>query len=73
MLMVPMMIAYGILATPGIAFYVICITLIFFIPLVPVVLASILGTVIAYTASKFKHNNLLNIFILHYAKGTYSE
>lgn len=62
-LMIPMMIAYGILAQPGAAFYLICFTVMFFIPLVPIVLSSILGTIIAYVASKFRHSNLLNIIL----------
>lgn len=60
-LTIPMMIAYGILANPGPAFYIICLIVMFFIPLVPIVLASVLGTLIAYAASKFRYHNLLNI------------
>ena len=60
-MMVPMMIAYGALARPGATFYVICLTVMLFIPLVPIVIASFLGTFIAWAASKFRYNNLLNI------------
>ncbi len=60
-MMLPMMIAYGILAEPSIAFYVICFVVMFFIPLVPIIIASILGTIIAYLSSKFRYSNLLNI------------
>ncbi|HWT73824.1 MAG TPA: hypothetical protein VN258_03770 [Mobilitalea sp.] len=62
-LTVPMMIAYGILANPNPVFYFICLLVMFFIPLVPIIIASVLGTVIAYAASKFRHNNLLNIIL----------
>lgn len=59
--MVPMMIAYGILAHPGILFYVFCSVGMLFLPLVPIVVASLVGTLIAFAASKFRHQNLLNI------------
>jgi ABC-2 type transport system permease protein len=60
-IMIPMMIAYGILARPEATFYLFGIILTFFIPLVPIVVASFLGTIIAYAASKFRYSNLLNI------------
>lgn len=62
-LMVPMMITYGILANPDIVFYVFGFITMFFIPLVPIVIASIFGTIIAYTASKFRHSNVLTIIL----------
>ncbi len=60
-LIVPMMIAYGVLMTPSPMFYILGLLIIFFIPLIPIVAASVLGTIIAYAASKFRHSNLLNI------------
>ena len=62
-IMVPMTVAYGILTNPGIQFYVISVFAILAMPLVPIVIASILGTIIAYIASKFRHNNLLSIIL----------
>ena len=61
MIMVPMMIAYGILARPSVLFYLISAASIPFLPFVPIVIASFFGTIIAYVASRFRHNNLLNI------------
>lgn len=60
-LMVPMMVAYGLLSNANLIFYLISAITIFFIPLVPIVIASFLGTAIAYLASKFKRSNALNI------------
>lgn len=60
-LILPMTIAYGILAAPGISFYIMSLILMFIIPLVPIVAASVIGTVIAYIASRFRFNNALNI------------
>jgi len=59
--MFPMMIVYGILANPGTGFYIMSLLLMLFAPLIPLVFASVIGTFIAYLASKFRHNNLLNI------------
>jgi len=61
--MIPMMIAYGVLAKPSISFYLISSLLLFFIPLIPIIVASILGTAIAYAASKFRHSNLINVVV----------
>lgn len=60
-MIIPMVIAYGILALPDPMFYVISLIIMFFIPLIPIVMASVIGTVIAYIASKFKRGNFLNI------------
>lgn len=60
-MLVPMMVAYGILARPELAFYLITTTAMFFVPLVPIVLASFLGTIVAYAASRFRHSNLFSI------------
>ncbi len=60
-LMVPMTIAYGILANPEIQYYINSIILLFFIPFLPIVVAALVGTVIAFAASKFKHSNILTM------------
>lgn len=62
-LMVPMMLAYGILANPDVRFYLIGFITLFFIPFVPIVVSSLIGAVIAYVASKFRHSNLLTIIL----------
>jgi ABC-2 type transport system permease protein len=62
MLIVPMMLAYGILASPSVQFYVLGFIAMLFLPLVPIVIASFIGAIIAYLASKFRYSNLLNIF-----------
>ena len=64
MLLLPMMLAYGILAQPTILFYVFGLIAMLFVPLVPIVIASFIGTLIAYVASKFRRNNLLNIVLI---------
>lgn len=58
---VPMMIVYGLLARPNIMFYITGFITLFFIPLVPIVIASFLGTLIAYAASRFRHSNVFSM------------
>jgi ABC-2 type transport system permease protein len=60
-MVVPMMLAYGLLAEPDVMFYILGCIAMLFIPLVPIVIASVFGTLIAYAASKFRHSNVLNI------------
>jgi ABC-2 type transport system permease protein len=61
--MVPNSIAYGILAKASPIFYVISIVSIFFIPLVPMIVATIIGTIIALVSAKFRHSSLINLLI----------
>lgn len=61
MLIVPMMAAYGILASPDIIFYLTGTLSLFFVPLVPIVLASVLGTLITLVAVRFRRSNLVSI------------
>ncbi len=63
LMMLPMMVAYGLLASPGLPFYIIAFVALWFIPLIPMIIASILGTIISYLASKFRYSNLVNVII----------
>lgn len=60
-IMIPMMVAYGILANPGGKFYISSILTLFFIPLIPIVLASFLGTLITYMSMRFRYSNIIYI------------
>lgn len=62
-LMVPMMIAYGFLAAPPLLFYVLGAVSIFVVPLVPIILASFIGTGIAYISTKFRRSHLVNLVL----------
>lgn len=61
MIMIPMMIAYGIIAQPGGYFYIYSILMLLFIPLIPIVIASFLGTALTYISMRFKYSNILYI------------
>lgn len=60
-IMIPMIIAYGILAQPGIQFYIFNILMLFFIPLIPLIIAAFLGTILTYLSMRFRYSNILYI------------
>lgn len=60
-IMIPMMLAYGILAQPGIQFYVFSILTLFFIPLIPIIIAAIIGTILTYLTMRFRYSNIVYI------------
>ncbi|TAH73843.1 MAG: hypothetical protein EWM47_02240 [Anaerolineaceae bacterium] len=57
--MLPMMVAYGLLNGPRIQFYVFSILMLFFIPLIPIIIASFLGTILTYLSMRFKYSNIV--------------
>ncbi|MEA4853176.1 MAG: hypothetical protein VB082_02735 [Christensenella sp.] len=59
--MIPPMIGYAILAQPPFAFYLIYIILMLATPLLPIVIATVIGTLISMAASRFKRKNGLNV------------
>jgi len=61
MIMIPATLVYGMKANPSLGFYIISLITLFCIPLVPIALASILGTIVAYISTRFRHRNLFNI------------
>ena len=68
--MLPMMVAYGIIANPKWVFYLYSIISIFLIPLLPIIIASFLGTVITYVSMGFRYSNAIYMvlsFILFFA------
>ncbi len=60
-IMIPAAIAYGMLAKASLYFYVTSLVTVIFIPVIPMITASFLGTVITVIASKFRHSNLINL------------
>lgn len=61
LLMLPSSVVYAILANPPIAFWPIMIICLLMVPLVPVVLATIVGSIISWVSSHFKRKNGANI------------
>lgn len=60
---IPGMIAYGYLGKPNIEFYIINTILIFVMPLVPIVLSSFIGLIIAILSEKFRYSNFVSMII----------
>ncbi|MDF2952151.1 MAG: putative rane protein, partial [Anaerocolumna sp.] len=60
-IMIPAAIAYGIIARPTILFYIFSALIVFLIPLVPMILATVIGTIITVISARFKHSNIVNI------------
>lgn len=56
---ISMLIGYGIYAGPGILTYIIWIALSFMIPVIPMVIAAALGSLIAAIGSGFRHKNII--------------
>ncbi len=63
-MMVPCYVVYGILANPNPLFYVYAIIALLFIPLIPIIIASIIGVVLGYISSRFKFSNIANTVIV---------
>lgn len=59
---IAMEIGYGLFAKPAFYIYIIWFVLSLFIPLIPMVLASVIGTIIAAAGAKSKYKNVVQIF-----------
>ena len=59
---IPMMVAYGIFAEVGILVYPVWMILAFFVPVIPMLAASLLGFLIAKVSAGFKKKNLVQTF-----------
>ncbi|CUH91957.1 hypothetical protein [Herbinix luporum] len=56
---IPMMVAYGILVRPSVGFYIFNVLTVFFIPLIPIIIATFFGTVITYISMGFRYSNII--------------
>lgn len=59
-MMFPCIIVYGAIAKPPVYFYILTVISVFFIPLIPMVLAAIIGTLISIITAGFRHSSLMN-------------
>ncbi|MEG0702632.1 MAG: hypothetical protein RR449_03600 [Christensenella sp.] len=60
-IMIPAGVAYAITVQPMAAFYPIFIVTLLAIPLLPIIIATIIGTLVAFAASRFKRKNGLTV------------
>lgn len=63
-IMLPNMIVYGYLAKPPIHYYILSFISLLVLVLVPMIIAAILGIILAAAASKFRHSNLINVVLM---------
>ncbi|MEH6941976.1 hypothetical protein [Bacillus sp. JJ722] len=63
LIMLPAGIVYGLKASPSLLFYVYYIVTLFFIPLLPIIAATFIGSIIMMISSRFKYANLLNLVL----------
>lgn len=59
--MIPAGVAYAIVAAPAAAFYPLFIVTLFAVPMLPIIIATVVGTLIAVAASRFKRKNGLSV------------
>lgn len=62
-IMIPSLIVYAFFASTNILFWIIGITSVCFIPLIPLTIATIISIFVTAIASRFKHQNLMKICI----------
>ena len=62
-MMLPCYFSYGLLARPEWTFYPVAIVALFFIPLIPIIIASIIGVLLGYISSSFKYTNIVSLVL----------
>ena len=62
--MVPMLAAYTLTAHPGVMFYLMFFLTLLFIPMLPVVLASVIGVLVSIISARFKHKSLIGTLLM---------
>ena len=63
LIMVPAGVVYGILESMSTIYYIVFGITLFIIPLIPLVIAMILGSLIAFISTRFKYKNLVNTIL----------
>lgn len=63
-LLVPNYIIYGIMAKPSPVFYVLSMVSLLFIPIIPIIIASILGVILAVISAGFKYSNVIHMILM---------
>lgn len=63
LLMVPAVVVYAMKVTPEPSFYLLFSVSLFFIPLLPIIVATIIGSFIMIVSMRFKHGKAINILL----------
>lgn len=62
-ILLPAHIVYGVFSKPNPIFYMISTILIFFVPMIPIIIATMIGLVIALFSARFKHSNIISLVV----------
>lgn len=62
-ILIPSMMMYAIKANPEPNFYLLFVLLLFFIPMIPIIIASVIGGIISVVASRFKRKNIISLIL----------
>lgn len=62
--LIPAILAFAIVMSPGLAFYLVSIIMIFLLPIIPIALSSAIGAVTTSLSSRFKKHNLVQIVLI---------
>jgi len=57
-------VVYGILARPGLIFYLFNFLAVFLLPLIPIIIASVLGTILSFISIRLKYSNIIYIVLV---------
>ncbi len=63
-LLLPMMVVYAIMAQPVLLFYVVFVLTLLCVPMLPAVLASLIGVVVTVISARFRHKNLIGTMLM---------
>ncbi len=63
-LLLPMMVVYAMMAQPGALFYAIFFLTVLCVPMLPAVLASVIGVVVSILSARFRHKNLVGTLLM---------
>ncbi|ABX43364.1 putative ABC transporter permease subunit [Lachnoclostridium phytofermentans] len=63
-ILVPNYIIYGVMAKASPVFYVLSMVSLLFIPIIPIIIASILGVILAVISAGFKHSNAIHTILM---------
>lgn len=63
-ILLPMMVVYAMAARPGLLFYLAFLLTLLCVPLLPVVLASVIGVMVSILSARFRHKNLVGTLLM---------
>ena len=62
-IMVPAHIVYGVLSKSGPLYYLISTIILFFVPMIPIIVATLVGLVIVLFSARFRHSHIISLIL----------